>query len=406
MERWQADMHLAQAAGIDAFVLNVAPPLAGRTSIQVAHAFQAAASLNSNFKLLFAFDYLGGGRPWTVVDVVHLLRTYTPDMAYFRHNNLPLVSTFEGCDNINDWLSIRASIPEYICFMPCWTSLGPKGISAYLDIVDGAFSWDMWPQGANDMSDDVDTAWKDALGEKPYMMGVSPWFYTKLPYYRKAWVWRGDDLWHARWQQVLDAKPAFVQIVSWNDYGESHYIGPIYDDGVPRATDANAHPYVDNMPHDGWRDILPYYISKYKTGGIGPLVSREKLCYWYRLSPAAAGSDGGVTGNHSPSPINLGGYQLYVNPDTIVQDKVFVTALVREPSMISVQIGFSGPVTSSAVQSGLHHFSTPFTGKTGRVKVTVVRNGKTVLTSIGTAIDAFPTGGITNYNAWVGSAST
>lgn len=32
-------------------------------------------------------------------------------------------------------------------------------------------------------------------GGKPYMMPVSPWFYTNLPGYHKNWAWKGDNLW-------------------------------------------------------------------------------------------------------------------------------------------------------------------------------------------------------------------
>lgn len=404
--QWQSDIKLAQEAGIDAFVLNIAPPLVGTTSTQVSNAFKAVNDLGSGFKLFFSFDYLGGGQPWAASDVISLLQTYTPNTAHFKYNNVPLVSTFEGTNNIGDWAHIRASVPGGIFFVPDWSSLGPGGISSQLSIIDGAFSWDMWPNGANNMTDVPDKAWKAALSGKAYMMGVSPWFFTDLPGYNKAWVWKGDDLWHERWQQVLAVKPAFVEIVTWNDYGESHYIGPIYNDGIPRAPNANAHPYVDNMPHDGWRQLLPYYIAQYKSGGIAPTVSKEKVSFWYRLTAAAAGSNGGVTGNNCPSAINLGGYQSYVDPNTVVEDKVFFTVLVKSPSTITVQIGGGTPVTFNASRVGSNHFSTPFNGQTGFVRICIVRNGATVLSSTGAAIQAHPASGVTNYNAWVGGAST
>ena len=74
-------------------------------------------------------------------------------------------------------------------------------------------SWDMWPEGANNMTDAPDLAWQSAIGTKTYMMGVSPWFFhsatasTSNP----DWVWRGDDLWHDRWQQTLSVNPTFVE---------------------------------------------------------------------------------------------------------------------------------------------------------------------------------------------------
>lgn len=74
-------------------------------------------------------------------------------------------------------------------------------------------SWDAWPQGATDKTDASDMAWSAAVQPKAYMMPVSPWFYTNLPEYNKNWLWRGDDLWHNRWQQVLEIRPNFVEVI-------------------------------------------------------------------------------------------------------------------------------------------------------------------------------------------------
>jgi hypothetical protein len=56
------------------------------------------------------------------------------------------------------------------------------------------------------------------------MMPVSLWFYTNLP--SKNWLWRGDNLWHQRWNEVVDLQPELVEILTWNDWGKSHYISP------------------------------------------------------------------------------------------------------------------------------------------------------------------------------------
>jgi|TARA_R110002003_G_scaffold279_12_gene18112 hypothetical protein len=62
-------------------------------------------------------------------------------------------------------------------------------------------------------------------------------------------------------------QPEFLQIISWNDYGESHYIGPLDSRQYSAFTTGRApYNYVENMPHDGWRTLLPFLISMYKTG--------------------------------------------------------------------------------------------------------------------------------------------
>jgi glucan endo-1,3-alpha-glucosidase len=409
IDLWKTHMTLAQSVGIDGFALNTAPNtepntsgLSGNIANQLSYAFTAAQQLGSTFKLFIAFDYLGAGpdNPWKQEDVITTLVLYTNHSAYFQYTSNTTsgayVSTFEGTNNINDWKGIKDAVPGSIFFVPDWTSLGPEGIKSHFDIIDGAFSWDMWPQGPFDMTSDNDKAWKAALGDRHFMMGISPWFYTKLPGYQKTWVWRGDDLWHTRWDQIAEVKPDMVQIVTWNDYGESHYIGPIYDPGVPNMPNANAHPYIDGMPHEHWQDLLPYYIARLKSPDVAPPIPKEMLQYWYRLTPAAAGRADGVTGSNGPT----------FDPNTIVQDKVFVTALVNAPANISVQIMNNTAMTFWAASAGANHFSQPFNGQTGPVTFSIVRNGQIVVSGTGEAIQASPGGdGATNYNAWVGGAS-
>jgi glucan endo-1,3-alpha-glucosidase len=419
VDMWKTHIQIAQSSGIDGFALNTAPSenpaggTSGAIGTQLSNAFQAAVDLNSTFKLFIAFDYLGGNKPWNVDDVKSTIQLYANNSAYFQFNGRPYVSTFEGTQNVDDWTSIRASVPGGIFFVPAWTSLGPEGIKSQLGIIDGAYSWDMWPLGPFDKTSASDMAWKDALGGKHYMMGshsyplhvpylnvflgISPWFYANLPGYAKSWVWRGDDLWHTRWDQINELQPDMVQIVTWNDYGESHYVGPIVDSGIPQdeTVNADARPYVEGMPHDDWRNLLPYYISRFKNNGIEPLVTNETVQYWYRLTSATAGSYDGVTGGNGPT----------YDPAAVMQDKVFFTALVNAPSTISLQIGDYTPSKFEIARAGINHFSQLFNGQTGNVTLSVERDGQRVLDNTGAAILPKPTNGITNFNAWVGGVS-
>ncbi|ESZ97957.1 glycoside hydrolase family 71 protein [Sclerotinia borealis F-4128] len=398
-DNWATDIKTAQAAGIDAFALNIAT---GDTNIptQVANAFKAATTLGNSFKLFFSFDYLGGSGAWPATgasSVVSYLNQYGVSPAYFKYNGQIFVSTFEGVNNAGDWIpggAIRSAVQGTagsIYFVPDYTSLGPAGFTAQLNNVQGAFSWDMWPAGPVNMTTTNDLAWQKTLGSKAYMMGVSPWFFHSdaNPI---AWMWRGDDLWAERWQQVLHVQPQFVEIVTWNDWGESSYIGPLLShDEVP----ANSLKYVQNMPHSNLLTLLPYYISQYK--GTKSNTTTDSMQYWYRTSPASAGTIGGVLGNNPTH-----GQKEY-SPNTLCQDKVFFTALLRSAADVQVQIG-SSPVTSYTGAAGLNHWSQPFNGQTGNVTFSIVRSGNTVKSEIGTAITAKSSvlGGFTNYNSWVG----
>ena len=148
------------------------------------------------------------------------------------------------------------------------------------------------------------------------------------------------------------------------------------------------------MPHDHWRDLLPYYIQAYKTGQPG--IKKEKFHFWYRLSPAAAGSSDGTAGN---AP-----WQPSTSPNIVVQDKVFFTALLTGPATVTVQIGSNETDIISPHAVGAFHGSVPFNGRTGPVKVSIVRGSNVVLSKSGPAITNSPPNGLTNYNAWVGGS--
>lgn len=388
--QWANDIEAAVAAGIDGFAMNIAVQ-DSYTDTVLALAFSVAK--NYDFTLFLSFDYASGGA-WAASDVITKINTYKSQSAYATYNGEPIVSTFEGTANANDWTTIKASVSCF--FMPDWTSLGPTGVD--YSLVDGIFSWDAWPDGPNDISTSSDKAWMSAAGSKPYMMPASPWFYTNLPAYSKNWLWRGDDMWYQRWQQIIDVQPQFVEILTWNDYGESHYIGPIYDAGIPTG----ASTYVDGFSHEAWRTHLPNYIKAYKAGSSSTLSSAgsDTIAYWYRINPADSGSADGTTGN-DPA------YQTTYSPGDVSMDKVFVTVDLSAAADVSIQIGSgNSATTTSCNSSGINHVSVPFDGQTGDVKISIIRSGSTV-TSVtgGTAITTDCTDGNVNWNAFVGSSS-
>jgi glucan endo-1,3-alpha-glucosidase len=211
---WANDIALAQAAGIDAFALNMGYP-DSNIPAQIANAFAAAEAAGGSFKLFFSFDYLGGGEVWPATgsnSVVSYLQEYVGTNSYFLYDGLPFVSTFEGTGNIADWApggAIRSVQDVY--FVPDWSSLGPSGIAPYLNNIQGAFNWGMWPDGASNITTTLDMEWQNALGSgKSFMMGVSPWFFHSASG-GTDWVWRGDSTWAERWAQTLTVAPEFVE---------------------------------------------------------------------------------------------------------------------------------------------------------------------------------------------------
>jgi hypothetical protein len=58
-------------------------------------------------------------------------------------------------------------------------------------------------------------------------IGVSPWFFThyNAQTFNKNWLYLSDTLLIDRWNEILNLQPQLVELITWNDFGESHYIG-------------------------------------------------------------------------------------------------------------------------------------------------------------------------------------
>ncbi|CDM36417.1 CAZyme family GH71 and CBM24 [Penicillium roqueforti] len=393
---WENDILLAQDAHIDAFALNMAYADSTNTGA-LAAAFSAADSLG--FKLFFSFDYAGNG-DWPKADVITLIQQYSAHSSYYFYKGQAFVSTFEGPGRADDWPEIKAVTGCF--FIPSWSSLGAKPAVA-TGVVDGLFSWAGWPWGPQDADTYVDASYLQYLESLPYMMPVSPWFFTNLPGYKKNWMWRGDHLWHDRWQQVLYIQPEFVEIISWNDYGESHYIGPLYDQAM-EAFEVGEAPfnYATEMPHDGWRATIPFWADMYKDGTAE--VTEETIIAWYRLTPGAACDSGGTSGNTASQ------LQVEFPPAEIAQDRIFFSAVLGSFSGAVVSIGdWTQTVGWFDVPDddvGVYYGDVAIGAHRGPVTVSLMRDNVIIATIEGKAISSTCEHGVQNWNAWVGSTST
>lgn len=393
VEDWEHDIQLAKDAHIDAFALNMAYN-EGTDSVSIARAFVAAES--KNFKLFFSFDYAGRG-PWPRAAVMSTILNYKDRSAHFRHSGQPFASTFEGPEQAKDWIDIKQVTGCF--FVPDWSSVGAKAaMSLAGGVADGLFSWAAWPWGSQNMDTYVDASYLQYLNGKPYMMPISPWFYTNLPQWKKNWMWRGDNLWFDRWQEVMYVQPDWVQIISWNDYGESHYIGPIRNNALAAMRSA-PFDYVSNMPHDGWRAWLPYVSDMYRYNIT--LFDKEGVTFWYRPNPRSACDSGGTTGNTASQ------LQLEFPASEVAADAVFYTAqLASTGATVTVSIGGVSTVGTWSDTpdggSGLYHGNVSFSGRTGPVQITLSRGGKILASATGTPISSACS--LVNWNAWVGNA--
>ncbi|KAK5654325.1 hypothetical protein OQA88_7503 [Cercophora sp. LCS_1] len=358
-QQWYHDMVTAKAVGIDGFALNIGPEDPW-TEKQLQEAYRAAEYVG-DFVLFLSFDMACGD--WPVAQVVDLINTFKDSKAQMNAEGKPFVSTFEGPGWADNWSTVRDETGG-IFLVPDWASLGPYGVGEKLDVIDGAFSWDAWPKpGVHRMTATEDHLYKEVLQGKKYMMPVSPCFYTNLPQWDKNWYSSSESLWFDRWQQVLEVMPDYVEIITWNDYGESHYIC----DTCPPQIVPGAEKYVNGYSHSALRAILPYFIAAYKAGtpDIEP-PGEDTAVAWYRTTPARTGADGGTQWGQSGSE----------SAATGARDVISIVAITKTSASVTVAIGGYYWNFATKPNSPVSYFELPFDGRiTGPVRLTL--NGRT-----------------------------
>ncbi|PRP85894.1 glucan endo-1,3-alpha-glucosidase Agn1 [Planoprotostelium fungivorum] len=387
---FESDIAAALKVGLDGFALNVGADTWGAD--RVAAAFAAAAKY-PGFKLFFSFDMSAMAGRWDLL--TYYVNTYFNHPSSFFYRGAYFVSTFAGeSDNlgrgfgvsVNDaWLAWKTETEcqtgRLIWFVPSWTALGPNNLFDNYSVLDGHFAWAAWPQGSEDINEDRELPYKaGALSHnKTYMASVSPWFYTRLPQYNKNWYFKSETLYPQRWQEILDLQPDIVEVITWNDYGESHYIGPINAAIVDGAA-----PYVQGFDHQGWQDMTSYFSNWYRSG-VQPQVTADRVTYWYRPTSKYA-----VVNDTAGLPDGWDN----------AEDVVTVFTVLSSPAQLTVLIGDAtfGPVV---VPAGTSYQTFPFTINGGGVTILLGRDDNIIWAkgdgpTIG---QSYPT---YNFNAWVG----
>ncbi|EJD03163.1 glycoside hydrolase family 71 protein [Fomitiporia mediterranea MF3/22] len=383
VEDWKQDIQLANASGIDAFALNIGSD--SWQSDQVKNAYTAAQQLGSNFKMFLSLDMsiLPCVSPENATALRKTATAYADHPAQFKYNNKAFVSTFSGeqCtfgqgNAAQGWSSQFKSQLSNIFFVPN-LNIDPTTLGSYSNAIDGEFNWNSaWPIAANNVtfkaavqkagaaqdnvvntqysqlitqisdvnhgyssSLDTDQQYIGALKDKLYLAGASPWFFTHYSpsSYNKNWVYLSDLLYPTRWQAIISARNKFpmVEIITWNDYGESSYIGPI------KGAQPNSQAWVNGFDHSAFLDMTKYFITAYKTGKY-PTVQEDKIYLWARPHKKDATSSDPVG---KPRDFD------------IMEDALFAVVLAKEQS--SVTLSTKSITKTVQVKAGLSELSLP-----------------------------------------------
>ncbi|KAE8151543.1 glycosyl hydrolase family 71-domain-containing protein [Aspergillus avenaceus] len=398
---YDADMRRAKEYGIDAFALNIGTD--AYTDTQLNFAYESAA--NHGMKLFISFDF----NCWHSSqgsEVGAKVRQFADHPAQLNVDGKVFVSSF--CGDGVDPGAIREAAGCEIFFAPNF-----RPDQGDFENVHGAFNWMAWhSNGCNKAPTaeqrvavmDGDNAYQYALRGKAYIAPVSPWFFThfgdEVPY-SKNWVFPSDLLWYYRWREILASRPRFVEIITWNDYGESHYVGPL---SSPHTDDGSSKWAMD-MPHNGWLDMAKPFIAAYKAGACYPddFIQEERLVYWYRPMPKWVDCDATDTTMQGNDNITSGDFfRGRPHGSETMEDSVFIVTLLKEPADVEVSSGSNTRVFQAP--AGAHEWSIPM--GVGAQSFQVRREGYLVEALSGVSqrdIAAEGPYGIYNFNAYVGT---
>ncbi|VDC04446.1 unnamed protein product [Peniophora sp. CBMAI 1063] len=377
-DQWRTEITAAQSLGIQGFVLDTAGN--SYEPSQIGTAYTVAESLPQSFEFIWSFDF--NSHAWSNSEIVSLVTAHASSPASYKWNGDVLVSTFGGqTEDDSFWSGLKQTLRGQgitISLAPAFNNYtDPDDASTLLSrypSIDGFMNWQAWPQDVNQtLTTDTDLAYQSAIKSSrsgPFIMSVSPWQFKNLDSQNgdldNDWVELSDTLIKYRWEQAInEVKPDIVEIVTWNDYAESHYIAALNPNVVMAA---DAHAYVDGADHTPWQIIMKHYISWYLTG-TEPAVSTDQVVVWYRLHPKAAVCSTPSLPRNSAFPA----------------DAVFGFALLTSPATVTMDIGSNNHFEWDA-PAGVSIGSVPFPQQDNQIPfIQIIRNGAVVESGFGSA---------------------
>ncbi|KAJ7496785.1 glycoside hydrolase [Mycena latifolia] len=403
IDDWAADIEEASANDIDGFALNV-----GKEAWQfdrVTLAFAAAAGASKPFALFLSFDMssIPSTSPTNVDLLCKYLTAFGNHPRMFRYKDKVLVSTFAGEGSTfghearDAWAfaknAMEAIVP--IHFVPA-LFIDPARYPE-MPALDGAFNWNGgWPlhltpaHPRHEIESPALNTDKHHInnlgGARTFMAAVSPWFFTHYgpDSWDKNWIYRGDDwLFARRWEQLIfmRAHIDIVQVISWNDYGESHYICP-----TVRGAQPASHAWVDGFPHGAWLRLNSFFARAFKDG-VYPYIQKDSIFLWGRPHPRAAHAAESV-----PRPRNW----------ELTDDMFWVVVLCTVPASVSLYAGDDDERTFE-VGAGMTKLSRSFVVGKG-MRATVRRQGVVVADCIADGFEFEPRPSVYNFNAFTAMA--
>lgn len=338
------DIKQAKAAGIDAFAVNYGGINIDWTMLatQLDRFYNNASALD--FKLFMSYDTDVMSDPKMMVNISN---TYRFHPAQLWVDDKIFLSSFSGGPPPFDWQrDVLDRINGPVLFMPA-TLAEDAEYTAQQGVGSGPFTW-VHPASnvAAEAKIDLDYSEQRAVANKPWMAGIAPWFFRRMAEDQNWLHAQGMGMWLDRWMHLLQLRPNFIEIITWNDFGESSYVGPTtgFHDSDLIQKDC----FYGGLDHSGFLKMAKTFINAYKHGvstNLGIPPQEEDVFMWYRLQPAK------INGKNDAWPLPKNASDC--------EDVVNVVSFLSNPATVYLK---SGGVTKQLnCPAGISNFTVPWT---------------------------------------------
>lgn len=388
---YQREIRAAQAFGIDGFALNcggwtLREPHYKRRATRI---YQAAQELGTGFKLFISADYASGLTSEETLDMVESFRHHPNQL---HHEGKPVLSTFGGGEKQAAFVSKTFVGDRAIFYVPFYyprpaaempNLAQAQQVFRDFSSLDGFFHFGAAgsPAQITESNRLLAQTWLGA--GKLFMAGITP-CYRGLGGNYRLFESDGFEGYARQWEGAIRDGATWVEIVTWNDWGEASYVAPF---GGPADTVFWKGHWGPMLSHTAFLSAGRYYVDWFKSGQP-PAIREDALYYFYRTHPKS------LSGERKP-----GGERARPGGADRLTDDVHVTAFLTAPARLTVHSGDTS--RNFDLRAGVEHVAMPFAP--GPQRFVLMRGDATLIDKTGehpvSATDAWG-----NFNLFAGEA--